>query len=243
MKNVVFLTGAGLSKESGIDTFRDVVNGRWNQFDLNEVCTYSAWLKNPSHVQDFYNVRRIEVMNARPNKAHLDIAEFQKNYSDEFNITNITQNVDDLLERAGASNIIHVHGEILKARSSDPRYNSDNPKLYDVGRNGLNIYDNIDENGYPLRPHVVFFGEQLHNYNLAVEQIKNADYLVIVGTSLNVYPVAAFPQLTKEECPIIYIDPTDEDIGGYWPNKTIHIQNKATEGVPLAIDEIILEIL
>lgn len=251
-KNIVFLTGAGISKESGISTFRDSEDALWNNYKVKEVCTYKAWCENPSIVQDFYNVRRIEVLNAKPNNAHLEIAEFQKYYEDIFNVSIVTQNIDDLHERAGSTNVIHVHGEILKSRSSDPKYDwmglSDqehinNPKLYDVGRKGLNIYSDIDVNGFPLRPHVVFFGEQLHNYNLAVEQIKNADYLVIVGTSLNVYPVAAFPQLTKEECPIIYVDPTDEDIGGYWPNKTMHIQDKATEGVPLAIDEIILEIL
>lgn len=249
-KNVVFLSGAGLSKESGIATFRDSVDSTWNNYKLEDVCTYSAWCKNPSLVQDFYNVRRIEVMNAKPNLAHQEIADFQQRYSNEFNFSIITQNVDDLLERSGAVDVIHVHGEIMKARSSDPKYDwiglshddhINNPKIYDVGRKGLNIYDDVDNHGYPLRPHVVFFGEQLIDYNIALDGIENADYLVIVGTSLNVYPVAAFPQLVKAECKIYYIDPTDESVDGLWKNNTIHIKEIATTGLPIVIDEIILE--
>lgn len=250
MKNVVFLTGAGISKESGIETFRDAVNGRWNNHDINKVCTNTAWLTNPSLVQDFYNERRIEVLNAKPNVAHVEIAEFQKYHVDEFNVTIVTQNVDDLLERAGSTNVIHVHGEILKARSSDPKYDwmglSDkehinNPKLYDVDRKGLNIYDNVDVNGFPLRPHIVFFGEQIHHYIDTIDKIKDADYLVIVGTSLNVYPVASFPQLVKPECKIYYVDPTEESIDGMWSNETAHIKEVATIGVPTVIDEILFE--
>lgn len=247
-KNVVFLSGAGLSKESGIATFRDAVDGRWNEYKLDEVCTITAWNKNPSKVQDFYNVRRIEVMNAKPNIAHIEIANFQKYHESEFNVSIITQNVDDLAERAGSTNIIHVHGEILKARSSDPKYNwmglSDkehinNPKLYNVDRKGLNIYDNVDVNGFPLRPHVVFFGEQLIDYSKAVEEIEKADYLVIVGTSLNVYPVAYFPLMVNDNCRIYYVDPTDELIG----SEIIHIKEVATIGVSIAIDEILFDSL
>lgn len=249
-KNIVFLTGAGISKESGIETFRDAVNGRWNNHDINKVCTYTAWQTNPSVVQDFYNERRIEVLNAQPNAAHLEISKFQNMYKDEFNVSIVTQNVDDLHERSGCMDVIHVHGEILKARSSDPKYDwmglSDkehinNPKLHDVGRKGLNIYDNVDVNGFPLRPHIVFFGEQLHSYNDAVDKIENADYLVIVGTSLNVYPVAAFPQLVKPECKIYYVDPTNEAVDGMWVNNTTHIKEFATVGVPHVLDEILFE--
>ena len=251
-KNVVFLTGAGLSKESGIDTFRDAVNGRWKMFNIHEVCTYSAWQKDPSTVQDFYNLRRIEVLNANPNKAHFDLANFQKYHSDEFNITHVTQNVDDLLERAGATNVIHVHGELLKARSSDPIYDwmglSDkeyvnNPKLYDVGYEGLNIYKNVDAKGFPLRPHVVLFGEQLIRYNEAVEAIEQADYLVVIGTSLVVHPVAAFPHLTKDECKLYYVDPTNDFDVNDWVNPTIHIKETATTGVDIVLDEILFDVI
>lgn len=248
MKNVVFLTGAGLSKESGIATFRDSKDGLWYNFNVKEVCTYTAWLKDPSKVQDFYNLRRIEVLNAKPNQAHIDLAEFQKNHADEFNVTHVTQNVDDLLERAGAANIIHVHGDILKARSSDPKYNwmglshlahINNPKLYPVGRSGLNIYNDVDPNGYPLRPHVVFFEEQLIQYDDAVDAIKEADYLVIIGTSLNVFPVSAFPNLTKDECKIYYVDPSNEPVDGKYVQ---HIKEVASVGVGYAIDEILLDV-
>lgn len=249
--NIVFLTGAGISKESGINTFRDT-NGLWSGYDINEFCTHSAWNKDPTKVQDFYNARRIEILNAEPNLAHHEISKFQKNHSDEFNISIVTQNIDDLSERAGSNNITHVHGEILKARSSNPKYDwmglSDkhhinNPKLYDVGRKGLNIYRDVDPHGFPLRPHVVFFGETLINYNDAVDKIESADVLVIVGTSLNVYPVASFPQLTKRECKIYYIDPTDDGVDDMWCNDTVHVKEFATIGVPEVIDEILMDYL
>lgn len=249
-KNVVFMVGAGLSKESGIATFRDSENGLWNNFKINEVCTSTAWIENPYAVQEFYNMRRKEVINAKPNAAHIEISEFQKQYADQYNTTIVSQNVDDLLERAGATNVIHVHGQIMKARSSDPIYDwmglshdpkVNNPKLYDVGIEGLHVAINRDENGFSLRPHIVFFGEQLIDYNIAVDAIEKADYLVIVGTSLNVFPVAGFPELTKPECQIYYVDPTDDFEIGMWANPTTHIKQVATVGVQMAIDEIILD--
>lgn len=233
MKKVVFLTGAGLSSESGIATFRDSADGLWNNYKIEEVCHYNAWNKNPVLVQDFYNMRRREVLKALPNDAHIAIANFQHSKPQKFIVSNVTQNVDDLLERAGATDVIHVHGELLKARSSSDDY-TNNPVLYDVGEKGLNYYSDYADDGFPLRPHVVFFGESLINYNDALDEIETADYLVIVGTSLNVYPVASFPSLVPSTCKIYYVDPTDEIVD----SKFIHIKEKATKGVLTAIDMI-----
>lgn len=235
-KNVVFFSGSGLSKESGISTFRDSEDSTWNKFVSNDVCTRTAWDKNPSVVQDFYNMRRIEVLNAKPNKAHMDLAEFEQFYSESFNITHITQNVDNLLEVAGCNNIIHIHGNITKARSSA----SDdcvNPKLYDVGRKGLNVYMDIDENGFPLRPHVVLFGESLHDFDKAIEAVENADYLVVIGTSLSVQPASLLPNRIKPECKLIFVDPIDYK---HYFNH-YHISEPATIGVEMALDEILLD--
>lgn len=241
-KKLVILSGAGLSAESGIKTFRDCEDGLWNNFKLEEVCTPNAWAMNPTKVLDFYNERRIEVLNAQPNDAHVYSTLLEK----EFDVTHVTQNVDDLLERAGATNIIHLHGEITKARSScgsldwmgmSPDEKINNPKLYDVGREGLNYYKNYADDGFPLRPHIVFFGESVPKITDAVDVIKEADVLIVVGTSLNVAPASSLVWNTKDGANVYYIDPFNEDAALSFPCR--YIKMSATKGMEEVYDLLI----
>lgn len=237
-KKIVVLSGAGISAESGIQTFRDG-NGLWNNHKIEEVCTPEAWAKDPTMVNDFYNMRRIEVLNAQPNKAHIDLAKVE----DEYDVVIVTQNVDDLHERGGSTNIIHLHGEILKARSSNPCYDwagiSPDPKInnfktYPVGRKGLTMNDMADD-GFPLRPHIVWFGESVPKLVDAVYEVEKADALIVVGTSLNVYPAASL--IYNANCPIWYVDPNvDLDTQMSVPARII--RSKATTGIELALNQI-----
>ena len=178
-KKIVVLTGAGISAESGLSTFRDS-GGLWDGHDILEVASIDGWYKNPEKVLDFYNTRRKQLVNVKPNKAHLFLAKLEDNYD----VTIITQNVDDLHERAGSSNIIHLHGQLTKARSEI------NPKiLVDIQYNDIAIGD-MAEDGYQLRPAIVWFGEMVPLIQKAVNIVKNADYLIVIGTSLEVYPAA-----------------------------------------------------
>lgn len=240
-KKVVILSGAGISAESGIQTFRDS-DGLWHNHKIEDVCTPTAWAKDPSKVNDFYNMRRIDVLNNKPNKAHMDIVKFE----DIFDISIVTTNVDNYHELAGSSNVLHLHGEILKARSSSEKYdwsgmspdrNINNPKLYDVGREGLNYYRDYADDDFPLRPHIVWFGESVPKLQDAIDIMKQADYLIIVGTSLSVYPVATLMYDVPNHCKIYYVDPNaDIDKQG-----TINIKEKATIGVEKAFNYILLE--
>lgn len=235
-KKLVILSGAGISAESGIATFRDT-GGLWANYKIEEVCTPQAWDLDPTKVNDFYNMRRIEVLNTQPNKGHYDLAKAEEDYD----IFIITQNVDDLHERAGSSNILHLHGEILKARSSNPNYywagmSSDisinNPKLYDVGREGLNYYKNYADDGYPLRPHVVFFGESVPKLEDAIDIMKTADILFVVGTSLNVYPASSLIYDVPNHCKKFCIDPNIDDID----TDFTMIKENATTGIEIALN-------
>ena len=176
---IVVFTGAGISAESGLQTFRDS-NRLWNNYQVSEVATPHAWERNPRLVLDFYNQRRAQAVSAIPNKAHLAIAELEK----KFNVVVITQNVDDLHERAGSHNVIHVHGELIKARST-----IDNNLIYDIGGKDINVGDTCEKGGQ-LRPHIVWFGEEIHNYEISAQHFKSAAKVLVVGTSLTVYPVA-----------------------------------------------------
>lgn len=238
-KNVVILSGAGISKESGINTFRDSNDGLWNNYKIEEVATPNGWARDPQKVNDFYNERRIEVLNAEPNSAHCRIAEEQKH----FNVQVITQNVDDLHERAGAKDVLHIHGEILKARSSNSSYDwmgmshdekINNPKLYDVGRKGLNYYKDYAEDGFPLRPAVVWFGETLSKLSDAINIAKKADILIVVGTSLNVYPAATLIYDVPDHCKCYVVDP---DIDYIDDRFTIYKEN-ATTGINRLFDDL-----
>lgn len=194
MKNLVFLTGAGISAESGIKTFRDA-DGLWEGHDIMEVATFDGFMKNPALVLDFYNQRRKQLLNVKPNAAHKIIAHLQS----RFNVTVITQNVDDLHERAGSKRIIHLHGELLKARSV-----TNDDLIYDW-KNDIFI-GTTNEKNQQLRPHIVWFGEAVPEIENAVPLIEKADILVIVGTSLQVYPAAGLIDYAINAKAFFYID-------------------------------------
>jgi NAD-dependent deacetylase len=198
MKNqkLVVLTGAGISAESGLKTFRDS-DGLWEGYNIEEVATPEAWHKNPSLVQQFSNERRKAVLEAEPNKAHVLLAELEE----QFNVHIITQNIDNLHERAGSNNVLHLHGEIVKSRST---FNSDD--IYPVKGWELKMGD-VCKAGYQLRPHIVWFGESVPLIEPAKEIVSDADIFVIIGTSLQVYPAAGLINYTKPKIPIYVIDP------------------------------------
>ena len=215
MKKLVIFSGAGISAESGLSTFRDN-GGIWDQYPIGEVATPEAWLKNPKKVNEFYNMRRENCLNAKPNNAHLKIASLE----DRFDISIITQNIDDLHERAGSKNIIHLHGEIIKSRSSETN------KIFQI--EGSKIKENeLCPEGYPLRPHVVWFGEDVPNLKLAQNLVNVADILVIIGTSLRVYPAANLIYEAKPNCMKYVIDPNEIDI----ETDVIHIKEKGSVGI------------
>ena len=194
-KKLVVLTGAGISAESGIKTFRDS-DGLWEGHNVNDVATPEGWAENPELVLDFYNQRRRQLKEVQPNLAHQILAELEQN----FEVSIITQNVDDLHERAGSRNVLHLHGELLKVRSTK-NYNFQFDWTEDL------ILGDLDENDDQLRPHIVWFGEEVPALEKAMEITLNADILVIIGTSLQVYPAAGLMHYTKPEIPIFYIDP------------------------------------
>jgi len=176
---IVVITGAGVSAESGLATFRDS-NGMWNNYSISEVATPGAWRNTPDLVLDFYNMRRAQAAESKPNAAHFAIAKLEE----KFDVVVITQNVDALHERAGSSNVIHVHGELTKARSSK------NPdSVVDIGNKSINIGD-LATDGSQLRPHIVWFGEEILSHEESVSHIKTAGKVLVIGTSLTVYPAA-----------------------------------------------------
>ncbi|MDG2343479.1 MAG: NAD-dependent deacylase [Flavobacteriales bacterium] len=215
MKKLIIFSGAGISAESGLSTFRDN-GGLWDQYPIEEVATYDAWLKNPKKVTEFYNLRRKNCIEAKPNDAHIKIASLEKN----FNVTIVTQNIDDLHERAGSTKIVHLHGEIMKSRSSV------SDKTYPINGSKINENDLCPE-GHQLRPHVVWFGENVPHMDLAMKLIADADVFVIIGTSLQVYPAAGLIHATKRECLRYIIDPSDITV----PSDVIHIKKRGSEGV------------
>lgn len=195
MNKVVVLTGAGVSAESGLKTFRDA-DGLWEGHRVEEVATPEAWERNPSLVLQFYNKRRQQLLKALPNLAHRLLADLEKH----FNVTIVTQNVDDLHERAGSSKIIHLHGELVKMRSERfPNLIYDCPGDIQVG--------DLCEKGYQLRPHIVWFGESVPLLEQAVPEFQTADICIIVGTSLQVYPAAGLIRYLPASSQAYYIDP------------------------------------
>lgn len=194
--HIVVLTGAGMSAESGLSTFRDN-GGLWEQYSVYDVATPEAFERNQELVLRFYNERRRQLENAQPNRGHQLLAELEKDYK----VTVITQNVDDLHERGGSTNVIHLHGELTKARSSlQPEL------IYDIGYTDINPGDTCDR-GTQLRPHVVWFGEEVPMLDAAAEVVKTADQLLIIGTSLQVYPAASLAYEVDMTVPITVIDP------------------------------------
>jgi NAD-dependent deacetylase len=215
MKKLVIFSGAGISAESGLSTFRDN-GGLWEHYPIEEVATHAAWVKDPKRVTDFYNMRRKNCIEAEPNDAHHKIALLES----KFNVTIITQNIDDLHERAGSKNIIHLHGEIMKSRSCVTN------KIFPI--NGTEIHEkDLCPEGYPLRPHVVWFGENVPNMPVAINILNEADILVIIGTSLQVYPAASLIHETKPKCLRFIIDPNDITV----PGDVIHIKKTGSVGI------------
>lgn len=218
MKRIVVLTGAGISAESGINTFRDA-DGLWEGHDIMEVASPEGWIKNPQLVLEFYNKRRAQLATVIPNAAHFALQELEEKY----NVQIITQNVDDLHERAGSSTVLHLHGELYKVRSTQ------NPSLVYEWKKDLNPND-LGEDGAPLRPHIVWFGEDVPLIPQAISWVEKADIIVIIGTSLQVYPAAGLMHYAKPDIPIYYIDPKANQVSGL-PQKVVCIPEVATKGM------------
>lgn len=219
--NIVVLTGAGMSAESGINTFRDS-NGLWEGHDVMEVASPQGWNTNQNLVLDFYNQRRKQLLEVNPNEAHKILADLEKIHS----VTIITQNVDDLHERAGSSNVLHLHGELLKVRST-----AINTTVLEWKKD-LIIGDKCKD-GHQLRPHIVWFGEEVPEMNTAIKIVQKAKILIIVGTSMQVYPAASLLQFASPSIKIFFIDPKPA------VNSTERIKiyaEKATTGVAKAIE-------
>lgn len=218
MKKIAVLTGAGISAESGISTFRDS-DGLWENLDIQKVASPEGWLEDPELVLDFYNQRRRKLSEVQPNSAHIYLKELEKDYE----VTVITQNVDDLHERAGSSNVIHLHGELLKSRSEN-----DDSLIYDCPGD-INLGDRA-EDGAQLRPHIVWFGEMVPMLDKAVEVVEDCDIMLVIGTSLMVYPAASLIHYQSFDKPIYLIDPDRMIVVPKFPNLTV-IQKTSTEGV------------
>ncbi len=222
MQKIVVLTGAGISAESGIKTFRDA-GGLWEGHDVMEVASPQGFANNPELVLDFYNQRRRQLAKVQPNRAHFALAELEKTY----NVTIITQNVDDLHERAGSTEVLHLHGELLKARSTS------HPELIYNCTEDITIGDLCEKNSQ-LRPHIVWFGESVPLLEKAIEITALADILIIVGTSMQVYPAASLVNYRPANTPIYFIDP-NPSIKEHDFNKLTIIAEKATVGVPILL--------
>ncbi len=222
-KHIVVFTGAGVSAESGLKTFRDG-DGLWENYRIEEVATPEAWQKNPKLVLDFYNMRRKQCMEAKPNKAHQLIAELEKYYK----VSVITQNIDDLHERAGSSHVLHLHGEIMKVRSS-----VDENLIYPINKWNLEWGEKC-EKGSQLRPHIVWFGEAVPMMPVAIDIVETADIFIVVGSSLVVYPAASLIHYAPSDMPKYLIDPGQfsEQI----TQDIVHIKKKATEGMSEIFD-------
>jgi NAD-dependent deacetylase len=203
-KKIVVLSGAGISAESGIPTFRDS-DGLWEGYDVMEVATPQGWAKNPALVLDFYNQRRINALNVKPNEGHKVLAELEEN----FDVVIITQNVDNLHEQAGSSKVLHLHGELFKSRSC-----IDENLIYEIRGWELKLGDKC-EKGSQLRPHIVWFGEMVPMMEAAIEEVEQADIFIVVGTSLLVYPAAGLIDYVSYDAPIYVVDPKIPPVHNY----------------------------
>ncbi|MDN3548064.1 SIR2 family NAD-dependent protein deacylase [Mucilaginibacter aquaedulcis] len=226
MEKLVILTGAGISAESGLKTFRDS-DGLWEGYNIEDVATPEAWQRNPSLVQDFYNQRRKSVLEAKPNAAHYALAQLEEKYE----VTIITQNIDDLHERAGSSNVIHLHGIITRSQSSI------NPEFtYPINGWYLGM-DEVCELGSPLRAHVVWFGEAVPMIETAARICSHAEMFMLVGSSLAVYPAAGLINYVGPQVPKYIIDPKIPEVHVRGP--VVKIQEKATTGVVALVNELL----
>lgn len=225
-KKLVVLSGAGISAESGIKTFRDS-DGLWEGYNVMDVATPEGWRKDQELVLDFYNQRRRQLHEVKPNIGHKILAELEN----DFDVHIITQNVDDLHEKAGSTKVLHLHGELLKVRSvKDKNYILNWETDLKTG--------DVDMNGNQLRPHIVWFGEDVPALEEALQITQNADYFVVIGTSLQVYPAAGLIEFTPPNCPIYYIDPNPASIRNL-SNPLEIIPMNATEGVTILKEKLI----
>lgn len=230
MKKICVLTGSGISTESGLATFRDH-DGLWDGYSVHEVASIEGWIKNPSKVLDFYNERRVKAAQVLPNKAHLLLAELEA--SAEVSI--ITQNVDNLHQRAGSSTVIELHGNLFEA------YPDNQPlEIRHIGLNPIVLGD-VNEKGYQLRPNIVWFGEMVPKMEEAIFEVISADIFVIIGTSLLVYPAASLLSYVQKGVPVYVIDPVVPPIS--IQNNIKFIQEKATIGVPILIEDLLKKFL
>jgi NAD-dependent deacetylase len=224
-KKLVVLTGAGISAESGIKTFRDA-EGLWEGHNVMDVATPEGWHKNPKLVIDFYNQRRQQLHEVQPNLGHQILAELEN----DFEVFIITQNVDNLHEKSGSSNVLHLHGELLKVRSTK------NANYILDWETDLNFGD-FDDQGNQLRPHIVWFGEEVPALEEAVGIVENADILIIIGTSLQVYPAASLINFAKATIPVFYIDPKPAEIYNL-PNNIKVLATTGTKGIKIVQKEL-----
>ncbi|MBQ3580030.1 MAG: NAD-dependent deacylase [Bacteroidales bacterium] len=224
MKKIVILTGAGISAESGIKTFRDS-DGLWEQYRVEDVATYDAYLRDPKLVLDFYNARRREVFKAKPNEGHRQLVRLEEKYDVQI----ITQNIDNLHEQAGSSHVLHLHGELTKARSD-----RDDNLIIEIGDRDIHIGDKAPD-GAQLRPHIVWFGEAVPNIEPAAEMCEQADYFVVIGTSMNVYPAAGLIHYVPRASPCWLVDPKAVPV-----SRDIKIyQENAGTGVKKVVDDLL----
>ena len=222
MKKIVVFTGAGVSADSGIATFRDS-DGLWAQYRVEDVCTPEALKNNRAQVIEFYNMRRRESLSKQPNEGHIAIAKMEE----WAEVIVITQNVDNLHERAGSKSVLHLHGELMKIRSE-----RDSNLIYDIEDGWEQSLDARAEDGSLLRPHIVFFGESVPMFDPACRIVQDADMLIVVGTSLAVYPAAMLVRYAKSGVPIYVVDPGNPDTSIIRNNPLTHIKARAAEGMP-----------
>lgn len=224
-KKITVLTGAGVSAESGISTFRDS-DGLWENHKVEDVASIEGWYRNPALVLDFYNARRSQLASVKPNAAHIAIAGLEE----EYDVTVVTQNVDNLHERAGSTRIIHLHGELTKVRPENccnDRDGFSEETVFDIGADEVHIGD-LAPNGAQLRPHIVWFGEAVPKIEAAIDAVEAADVLLIVGTSLQVYPAAGLYRYARMDTPIYIIDPKELSVRD---GRLTHIREVATKGM------------
>lgn len=228
MRKVVVLTGAGMSADSGLKTFRDS-DGLWEGHDVRKVATPQAWKRNPQEVLEFYNARRDQAHKAKPNEGHKALAKLEE----KFDVTIITQNVDSLHERAGSSDVLHLHGQLSKVRSTE-----DESLIYDIGGDAIQMGDTADD-GAQLRPHVVWFGEMVPNMEKAAQIVPHAEILIVIGTSLVVYPAASLTDYARQSIPKYIIDPNKPEL--YDDTDWEHLEERAAVGTPKLVERLMQE--
>ena len=229
MTKIVVFTGAGVSADSGISTFRDA-DGLWANYRIEDVCTPEALARNRAQVIEFYNIRRRELFAVEPNAAHRAIAELEQH----FDVEVVTQNVDNLHEQAGSTRVTHLHGELMKLRSER------NPELIVPIEGWEQSLDARAEDGALLRPHIVFFGESVPMFDEATRIAASADVMIVVGTSLAVYPAASLVRYARAGVPVYVVDPGNPDVAMI-RNPLTHIKARAAEGMPALAEQLISE--